>query len=204
MKLAIFDVDGTLLRGDTACQVIARHLGTYDRMCEMERASALTSREEVIAYREEMAGWYMEAGLDSVVSALADLPWAPGAHEGIERLRISGFEVALASITWSFAVDQIASQLGVTRWAATGLDFGTGVIDHAWGETKRDFLLERAKELAITNEETAAVGDSSGDFEMLDAADLGIYVGAEPPDIQGVVHMPCADILSVAARILDS
>ena len=151
-----------------------------------------------------MAGWHMQAGRDSVVSALADLPWAPGAHEGIERLKEAGVEVALASITWSFAVEYIARQLGVTHWAATGLDFGTGAIDHAWGATKRDFLLERTKELAITHKETAAVGDSSGDYEMLGVAGLGIYVGAGTPDIQGVVHMPGAEILSVADRILDS
>jgi phosphoserine phosphatase len=37
IRLVVFDLDGTLTRGDTVCCVIARKLGHFERMLELER-----------------------------------------------------------------------------------------------------------------------------------------------------------------------
>ncbi len=200
IKLAVFDVDGTLLRGDTICQTIARGLGKYERMCELEELSTV---DEIIAGREEMAGWYMEAGREESVSFLADLNWAPGAREGVEELRQAGVQVALASVTWSFAVARVASELEIDDFRSTELDFATGAISHTWGTTKAEYLRSLASERGVSTSETAAIGDTNGDLDMLDAAGRGIFVGERPPPgIAGVTHMPAADIRDVAAGIL--
>jgi hypothetical protein len=36
--LAVFDLDGTLLRGPTVCEVLARALGRLDRLWQLERS----------------------------------------------------------------------------------------------------------------------------------------------------------------------
>lgn len=200
VKLAVFDVDGTLLRGDTVCQVIARGLGKYERMCELERLSAI---DDIIAAREEMAGWYRDAGMSKLSPLLDDLPWAPGVEEGIEALRAAGITVALASVTWSFAVERIARRFGIDLITASGLDFDTGHIDHVWGGTKARFLNSLGEQHGISMPMTAAVGDTSSDYDMLRLAGLGIFVGDSPPTVKGLSHMPDADIRHVAAAILD-
>jgi phosphoserine phosphatase len=48
----------------------------------------------------------------------------------------------------------------------------------------------------------AAVGDSDGDRELLEAAALRFFVGSKPPALAGVVHLPGADLLEVAEQIL--
>ena len=53
--LAVFDLDGTLLRGATVCEVLADQIGYGARMREIE---AIRERDEIIAARHEMAGWY--------------------------------------------------------------------------------------------------------------------------------------------------
>ncbi len=200
IQLAIFDVDGTLLRGDTACQTVARGLGKYERMCEMERIKDV---EQIVAAREEMAGWYIDAGLEGVKSHLSDLQWAPGVREGTAELKDAGIQLALASVTWSFAVEHVAEQLGISRFRSTELDFTTRNIRHAWGDTKSEYMHELAEALGIATTEIAAVGDSPGDYEMLRGAGLAIFVGNEPPDLTNVTHLPDADIRDVWKTILN-
>lgn len=199
IKLVIFDVDGTLLRGDTACQVIARGIGKYDRMCELER---LGGQEQIVAAREEMAGWYIEAGRNVVQSHLSDLNWAPGVDEGIANLKQAGVQVALSSVTWSFAVEHVANQLGISEFRSTELDFDDGAIVHAWRASKAEYLHEMVARLGILTSEVAAVGDSSGDYDMLSVAGLPIFVGVEPPAVSSVTHLPNADIANVSKLIL--
>ncbi len=165
----------------------------------MERVSG---RDQILEARSEMAGWYMDAGLGAVQASLEDLNWAPGVDDGIAEIRQAGVHLALASVTWSFAVGHVATKLGIERYLSTQLDFDTGVIDHSWRATKAEYLADLAAELGIRHENIATIGDSSGDFDMLEAAGLGIFVGAETPDLDGVIHMPGADIRDVSETIL--
>lgn len=199
IKLAIFDVDGTLLRGETVCQTLARGLGKYERMCELE---LLEGREQIVAAREEMAGWYIEAGENTVRSHLTGLNWAPGVKEGIAYLQHAGVQIALASVTWSFAVEHVANALGISNFRATNLNFVDLAISHTWSETKAEYLHEMASTLGIQTANVAAVGDSLGDYDMLRVAGLPIFVGSAHPGLPNVTHMPTADIQRVAETIL--
>ena len=57
MRIAAFDLDGTLLGGQTACEAIAEGIGHIGRMRELEQPES-SQIEEIMAAREEMAGWY--------------------------------------------------------------------------------------------------------------------------------------------------
>jgi hydroxymethylpyrimidine pyrophosphatase-like HAD family hydrolase len=48
----------------------------------------------------------------------------------------------------------------------------------------------------------AAVGDSDGDRELLEVAEWRFFVGEEPPDLPGLVHLAGANLLEIAHRIL--
>ena len=54
LRLAAFDLDGTLLRGRTACEAIAKGIGRLGRMRELEQLES-NQIEEITAAREEMA-----------------------------------------------------------------------------------------------------------------------------------------------------
>src|SRR5688500_8189762 len=53
--LVVFDLDGTLLRPSTACEIIAETLGRGDEMRAFEQ---LEARDDITRARETMAGWY--------------------------------------------------------------------------------------------------------------------------------------------------
>lgn len=208
--LVVFDVDGTLIRELTVCEVIAAKIDRVERMDWLER-SAGSSRAShaappidlTITAREEMADWYIEAGRESVDSFFDSLIWAEGAHTGIKSLTDNGWLVALASLTWSFGVERIAADLGVKESLGTGLNWDTKQIDHVFAGDKVDFLQRTAAKHEIPADRVYAVGDSGGDVPMLKAAAHGFFLGDSDPQIPGVTHLSEASIDTIARHILN-
>jgi HAD superfamily phosphoserine phosphatase-like hydrolase len=196
--LVVFDLDGTLLRGPTVCEVLSAPLG---RIQEMKQFETLTGQADIVAARSEMARWYSDAARESLIECLSEAQWAPGAVDGVGRLREAGVHVAIASITWSFAVSWFAGRLGVEHFLATRLD-ESGHIDHVWPEDKPGWVEKLASQLQILNERIAAVGDSLGDVPMLQAVELPFFVGLHPPTQLHFLHRPAADVLELAEEIL--
>ena len=197
--LVAFDLDGTLLRGPTVCEMLAEPLG---RRAEMQRFEALSSEADIAAAREEMARWYEGRSAKELCEALAAATWAPGAREGVALLQANGVEVVIASITWSFAVEWVAERLGVARSLGTRLEPG-GAVGHIWPRDKARWLERVLRELEVPRERAAAVGDSASDAELLAAAELRFFVGRGPlPPLPGVVHRAGGDIEQIARDVL--
>jgi HAD superfamily phosphoserine phosphatase-like hydrolase len=198
--LVAFDLDGTLLRGATVCELIAESLGRLD---EMKRFEALSTPEEIARARAEMAAWYGVLPRHALCASLERAEWAPGAHEAAARLRSAGVEVVIASITWEFAAQWLGRQIGVTRVLGTRLS-DDGHVTHVWPADKAVWLRGLVSELGLPLARTAAVGDSPSDAELLGAAARRYYVGAEPPrDLSDVVHRPAGDLAAIANDLLE-
>ena len=198
--LVAFDLDGTLLRGPTVCELLAEPLG---RLAEMQRFEALSSEADIASAREEMARWYEGRSAKELCDGLDAATWAPGAREGVALLQKNGIEVVIASITWSFAVDWVAERLGVARSLGTRLEPG-GAVGHVWPRDKARWLERLLSELRVPAERVAAVGDSGSDAELLSAASLPFFVGAGPPPaLPALEHRPAGDIAAIAREILD-
>ena len=194
-----FDLDGTLLRGPTVCELLAEPLG---RLAEMQRFEGLSSEAEIGAARNEMACWYEGRTPAQLCATLDAARWAPGAREGVALLQANGVEVVIASVTWSFAVEWLAARLGVTRSLGTRLEDG-GRVAHVWPRDKRRWLEGVLAALEVPQARAAAVGDSSSDTDLLAAAELRFFVGrGAPPALHGVVHRPAGDIEHIAREIL--
>lgn len=197
--LVVFDLDGTLLRGPTVCEVLAQSLGRLERMRRLER---FADTRELRAAREEMAGWYLSVGLATLPDSLNGARLAPGAEKGLALLRSHGVEVAIASITWGFAVEYFARRLGVEHWQGTELK-ASGEIRHIWPEDKARWVRELAVRLRVPFVRTAAVGDSTGDLQMLGAVGVPVFVGRDLPSAQqGWLHFPEADLEAVARHLV--
>jgi phosphoserine phosphatase len=197
--LVVFDLDGTLLRGPTVCEILAGPLGRTQRMQELER---FKTREELRAAREEMAGWYRVASVSTLLASLEGARFAAGAATGLSLLRAHGVAIGIASITWSFAVEHFARGFGVKDWLGTELR-DSGEIAHVWPEHKARWVQELAQRLGVPAERTAAVGDSAGDDAMLGAVGVPIFVGAElPAPRPGWLHRPAESIDWVAKHLL--
>jgi HAD superfamily phosphoserine phosphatase-like hydrolase len=198
--MVAFDLDGTLLRGETVCESLARALGHGARMHELERAA---TTDELRAARAEMAGWYAPAGPAALLACLAAMPLAPGVANGFALLRRCGVATAIVSITWEFAVAHFARALGADHHVGTRLGPG-GAIEHFWPADKPVWLAALARQLGAPMDRVAAVGDSAGDVPMLLAAGAAYFVGTTmPSSLAGhAVHCPDAAIDDLARLIV--
>ncbi len=198
VALVAFDLDGTLLRGDTVCQAIARRMGHLERMNEFERRQ---HPDEIAAARAELAGYYATTSRDRLLSYLEGCQLAPGAEQAFALLRLHGIQTAIVSITWSFSVDWFASQLGADYAVGTLLD-DAGMITHFWPHHKAEWLGELMTRLDLVPGQVAAIGDSWGDIAMLEQVDHRFFVGARLPDGLNAIHLPDGDIHEIAQRIV--
>lgn len=198
--IAAFDLDGTLLRGPTVSELLAEPLG---RLQEMRRFEGLSQESDIVAAREEMARWYVEKPVSTLLRYLERATWAPGAKETIARLQERGIEVVILSITWQVAVGWFAAQLGVAKFLGTRL-LPNGEILHVFGRDKARYLRELVESARVPSDRVAAVGDTHGDVDMLREASMRFFLGKEAPDLESVNHLPDVDLTVVADRILEA
>jgi len=199
-RLVVFDLDGTLLRGRTVCEVLAEPVGRSAEMAEMETLDAV---DDIRAARETMFTWYGDRPVDELCGWLGAATLAPGAVEACERLRAAGCTLAIASFTWEFAVATFARIIGAGHWIGTSVS-PDGAWDHVWADTKAAWVLELADRLDVSPDAVAAVGDGSFDVPMLQVVGIPVFVGAAP--VAGLPEhtttFPAADLRVVADFLL--
>ena len=204
VKLVAFDLDGTLIRGDTVLEVLAANLDKLDRMRELERTTPWFDLEAIERARKEVSGWLQSVPMETLLSYLVATKEAPRVAEGISMLREAGIKTAIVSLTREFAV----------KWFCTrfGIDYGVGTKHtekgeslHFWPDDKPIWLANLSRSLGFTLKQVAAVGDSGGDLAMLKAVGFPYFVGAQlPTEISHAVHMPDADIALLAEHVISS
>jgi phosphoserine phosphatase len=199
IELVAFDLDGTLVRGETCVEAIARRIGRSEECAAFERLS-MRDVEAVTAARVAMASWYQGYSEEELVAGLSDLALAPGSEQAFDLLRARGIATAIVSITWIVAVEWFADRLGAKYVQGTRL--GPTGIDHVWPEDKGPWLRDLSERLGLLPHQVAAVGDSDGDRELLEAAGLRFFVGKTPPAVSDLIHLPAARIDDIASRIV--
>jgi len=187
------------VRDRTCVEAIAAAIGRSDDCAQFERL-AMRDRTAVSAARETMAGWYERYSPAELTAPLAELELGPGSEAAFRLLREHDVKTAIVSITWSFAVDWFAQRLRADY--AYGTRLGPDGIEHVYPADKGPWLEALIERLSLERAAVAAVGDSDGDRELLEAAGLRFFVGDRPPDIPGLVHLPGGNMLEIARRIV--
>jgi HAD superfamily phosphoserine phosphatase-like hydrolase len=201
--LVAFDLDGTLIRGRTCVDSIASAIGREDECARFERLFERLDLRDVAgisAAREEMATWYRPYTTEELTADLPNLALAPGTKEAFALLRARCIVTAIISTTWSFAAEWLARQLGADY--AHGTRLVDGLIEHVWPADKGEWLRELIERLDLSPREVAAVGDSEGDRELFEAAAMRCCVGERKVDVARVIHLPNANMLAVAKRLV--
>lgn len=199
VRLVAFDLDGTLLRGATICEVLAERFDMQDRMRAIEQ---LRDIADISAARQEMLNWYGDVPTEKLCDDLERVEIAPGAAEAFELLASRRVPTVIVSVTWAFAVEWFARRFGAAAWVGTSLT-AAGAIEHFWPHDKPEWLSQYASKLSVELAEVAAVGDSHGDIPMLARVGRPVFVGAQlPAQLGHALHKPNANLREIAEIIL--
>jgi HAD superfamily phosphoserine phosphatase-like hydrolase len=200
IRLVAFDLDGTLVRGDTVCEVVARRLGHLDRMRALEREA--TDVPSLIRLREELAAYYRGRSSAALEACLEDLVLAPGIGDAFDLFAKHGIRTAIVTITWTFAARWLARRFGASD--VLGCDLTPdGQITHVFPVDKGQWLTALMARLGVGADAVAAVGDSWRDADMFAVAAHRFFVG--PALLPGLDahHQPDGDLAEIARRIVD-
>jgi len=183
-KLAIFDMDSTLIR----CEVIdelASEAGVGKAVAAITEQAMRgeIDFEESFRRRLRMLEGLPEEALERVVSRL---PINEGLPELITTLRARGVRTAIVSGGFSFFARHLQETYGFDRIKANELEIVDGKVtgrvlgDIVDGAAKRAWLKFLAAEFDMTTDQIIAVGDGANDIPMLTEAGLGVAFQAKP------------------------
>lgn len=178
LRLAVFDVDGTLLKVRSSWQYLHEALGTWDK----GKQYAEQFSQGLIDYKEwaELDAFLWRGQpVEEVKRIIGGMPYTVGAEEVITALRKGGFRVVLLSAGLSLVTERIEREIGVDYALANDIVVEDGVLT---GDVKVNVPLDGklgalqriAGQFGVKLEECVAVGDDESLVPVLEHVGLGI------------------------------
>jgi phosphoserine phosphatase len=185
MKLAVFDMDGTLLEEKSSWVTLHQHFNTIDA----GRRGFELYKEGKISYREfmrlDITAWPNGLRISEIESALSKYTIKREAKSTLDRLRKEGFEVAIITAGLDLLAKKVANDLRIKIWIANGLKIDDQGRLTGEGECRVDPLRKvipfrrLLMQLKAKKEESIAVGDSVFDLNILKGAGKGFLIANE-------------------------
>ncbi|MDE1852823.1 MAG: HAD-IB family phosphatase [Thaumarchaeota archaeon] len=196
VRLAAFDLDGTVLEHDSSWVAIHRKFGTE----HVGAASLRLYTEGKIGYREfmrrDIASWPKGVTRDEIAEILAGYKIRREAPRVFDELGERGIETALVTSGIDILAKEVAEKLGIDHWVANGLKFdrngvlmseGVGRVD----PKRKDLAYARfLSKIGVPPKETIAVGDTIYDLAFLKSAGKGFMLAhtTRVPDPE-IIHI---------------
>jgi len=196
IRLASFDMDGTVLEHNSSWVAIHRHFGTEHQGA----ASLRLYTEGKIDYREfmrrDIGSWPKMVTKGEVADILSGYRIRREAPEVFDELRSRGIRTALVTSGIDMLATQVARELNIDYSLANGLRFdkegmllpeGIGRVD----PTRKDVAYRRLlAKIGIPPKRTIAVGDTIYDLAFLKSAGLGFMLAhtTRVPDPE-IIHI---------------
>jgi phosphoserine phosphatase len=180
LRLAVFDLDGTLKRARDPYVYLHQRLGTWEASQPFFQ-KGLAGELDYDEWLRLDVGLWKGIGRATMEKLLRENPYLPGARETIRTLKQAGVLVALVSTGLQIHAEQVQAELGIDRIIANEILFEEGI---ATGEarplvpegSKGGIVAQLQAELGVTPGECLAVGDSSSDADMFPLVRLGVAV----------------------------
>jgi phosphoserine phosphatase len=193
LRLAVFDLDGTLKQARDPYVYLHKRLGTWEA-CQPALARGLAGE---LAYAEWLR---LDVALWKGVSRAAmeahfrENPYLPGAQETVRALKEAGVWIAVVSTGVNVHAEQVQADLGIDRVVCNEVLFENGL---ATGEA-RSHIPEKGKgkivarlqaELGVAPEECLAVGDGSLDVDMFRQVRVGVAVNPSSDAVRAAADL---------------
>jgi phosphoserine phosphatase len=181
LRLAAFDMDGTLVDVASSWAAVHAHFGeSNDEGLRRFLADEIDDEEFI---RSDIVIWRRHApelDLGALERILGTVPLMPGAARLFDGLRARGIRTAIVSGGIDLLARRIARELGIDVALANGFRVrsdgrltGEGIV-RVPIHGKQEVLGQLQRQLGVSAEETVSVGNSSIDVGLFRASRWGI------------------------------
>ena len=208
LKLAIFDIDGTLRRVRDPWIHLHKHLGVAE---EAKDLPDLWKKGE-ITYEEwarlDASYWYGHTR-DHIVAALEANPFREGARELIGWFRSRSIPCVGISSGLSIFNEITARELGIQEIISNELHFDgeicSGKISIRVNEqNKGEIMDEMLARYSVKDKQVAAFGDGTADIPLLKKAGLGVAICPSNEKVKSIAdHVVAEEPIDTALPFVD-
>jgi phosphoserine phosphatase len=201
LRLAVFDLDGTLKQARDPYVYLHRHLG----MLEESEKFAEWGLSGRIPYEEWLrldVGLWVGTPRSTLERLMRANPYLPGARETVTALQSRGVQVAIISTGPLFHAEMVATELGIGPVYGNEVFFDGGSADpvvsgrvqaHVPIGAKGALLEGLQAQLGIAPAECLAVGDSTTDIPLFERCAVGVAVNPSQPEVAAAAGIVLAE-----------
>jgi phosphoserine phosphatase len=188
LRLAIFDLDGTLKQIRDPYVFLHKRLGTWEP-AQVFSAKGMAGELSYDDWLRLDASLWKGVSRATMEEFFREDPYLPGARQTIRALKESGVQIALISTGPSVHAEQVQAELGLDRVFANQILFENG---RATGQActrvpekgKAQIVAQLQDEMGVEPSECLAVGDSPSDIDMFRQVRLGIAVNPSSEEVR--------------------
>ncbi len=180
LRLAIFDIDGTLRRVRDPWIHLHHHLGVAEQAKDLP---ARWQRGEITyeQWAQLDASFWRGSTRDTIVAALGTNPFRDGARELIDWFTLRAIPCVGISSGLSIFNEITAAELGIKEVISNELQFDGDICNGEISiqvneENKGEIMDEILERYSVRDEQVAAFGDGRADIPLLRKAGLGIAI----------------------------
>ncbi len=193
LRLAIFDLDGTLKQARDPYVYLHQRLGTW-KASQSCFARAMAGELDYDEWLRLDAALWKGVSQATMEALLRENPYLPGARESVHALQQAGVRLAIVSTGLNVQAEQVQAELRLDRIVCNEILFANGV---ATGEA-RSQVPEKGKgqivarlqtEFGVSPDECLAVGDGQSDVDMFTRVRVGVAVNPSIDEVRAAADL---------------
>ncbi len=207
LKVVFFDCDGTLTTVKSSWEYLHRRLGLWDDNADEFQRLFRQGKIDYHEFCRRDALLWKGLPVNRVTDVVDEIPYSNGAQELIRWLHEQGIYSIILSTGLSFLVERVRNDLGIRRALSNVLVARDGLLTgeieiHVQHDGKGEWVRRILREMDITPDDAAAVGDGEGDRDMF--ASVGLSIGCNlKPELRTLVDHALDDgTLASATELL--
>jgi len=180
LRLAVFDLDGTLKQVASPWQYLHQHLGLWEKAL-VHKSWFQLGMIDAAHWARLDAGLWAGIRVSTIEKLLRRAPYRPGARELVAFLHERGVGTAIISSGPAIHSDIVAEELGIDRVWAIRLVARDGrltgeVVVNVTEASKEETMCAARAEFGALPEECLALGDGPVDADLFAQAGLSVAV----------------------------
>lgn len=207
LRLAIFDLDGTLKQARDPYVYLHERLGTLEASQSFFTKAMAGQLDYEEWLRLDVALW-RGVSRAQMEALFRENPFLPGAREAVRALQRAGVRIALVSTGLNVHAEMVQEELAVDRIIANEILFENGL---ATGEVclhipeggKGRIVAQLQVEFGVGPEACLAVGDGTSDADMFPQVRVGVAVNPSSDDTRSAADLVLeeSDLRSLLPRL---